>query len=120
MAHKILVVDDEPGTLKLVGSLLKSRNYEVLSAEDGLDALLMIQKEGPDLIVLDVMIPEINGYDICFQLRFNKSYEKIPIILLTKREQEISEEIGHRSNIEYMPKPIDPKVLFAKIERLLL
>ncbi|MGE0268964.1 MAG: PleD family two-component system response regulator [Candidatus Omnitrophota bacterium] len=119
MTKKILVVDDDPGTLKLVGVLLKSKGFDVLLAEDGLEAMLKIQNEGPDLVVLDVMLPEINGYDICFQLRFNKDYEKIPILLLTKREQEINEMIGQRVNIEYMAKPIDRELFFEKIHQLL-
>lgn len=119
MSQKILVVDDEPATLKLVESLLKSKNYEVSCASDGLEALVEIQKNEPDLVVLDVMMPEINGYDVCYQLRFNKQYEQIPIILLTKRNQEIDDQIGKRVNIEYVPKPIDSDLLFAKIEALL-
>lgn len=119
MAKKILVVDDDPGTLKLVSSLLRSKGFDVLSAADGLDAMVKIQKDNPDLVVLDVMLPEINGYDICFQLRFNKDFEKVPILLLTKREQEIDEMIGQRVNIEYMAKPIDRELFFKKIQQLL-
>jgi len=119
MGKKILVVDDEPATLKLVESLLSANDYDVTSATDGLEALVEIQKEEPDLVVLDVMMPEINGYDVCYQLRFNQQYEKIPIILLTKRKQEIDDEIGKRVNITYVPKPIDTKLLFEKIEALL-
>lgn len=119
MPRNILVVDDEPATLKLVESLLSSNDYGVLSAKDGLDGLLMIQSEKPDLVILDVMMPEINGYDVCYQLRFNQDYEKIPIILLTKRDQEINEKISKRVNIEYVPKPIDSPLLLEKIRSLL-
>ncbi|MBP9853980.1 MAG: response regulator [Candidatus Omnitrophica bacterium] len=119
MVKKILVVDDDPGTLKLVGALLKSKNFDVLFAEDGLDALVKIQNENPDLVVLDVMLPEINGYDICYQLRFNKAFKKVPIILMTTRDQEMSDKIGQKSNIEYMSKPINSKLLFENLDRLL-
>ena len=119
MSGKILVVDDEPATLKLIESLLNSKGFEVDSAKDGLDALVKIQKSEPDLVILDVEMPEINGYDVCYQLRFNAQYEKIPIILLTKRNQEIDDKIGERVNICYVPKPIDTELLFERIEALL-
>lgn len=119
MAHKILVVDDEPATVKLVESLLTSKGYEVSTAKNGLDALVEIQKEAPDLVVLDVMMPEVNGYDVCYQLRFNQEFEQIPIVLLTKRDQEIDDKIGHRVNIEYVPKPIDSDLLLETIQNFL-
>ena len=119
MSKNILVVDDEPATLKLVESLLSSHDYGVISAKDGLDALLLIQKKKPDLVILDVMMPEINGYDVCYQLRFNQDFEKTPIILLTKRNQEMNEKISKRVNIEYVPKPINSALLLQKISSLL-
>lgn len=119
MAQKILVVDDEPATLKLVVGLLSAENYDVVQAVDGLEALRMIQAESPDLVVLDVMMPEINGYDVCYQLHFNKEYETIPVILLTKRDKEIDSRIGQRANIDYVPKPIDSNLLLLKVSELL-
>lgn len=119
MPHKILVVDDEPATLKLVSGLLEAENYEVVQASDGLEALQVIQREAPDLVVLDVMMPEINGYDVCYQLHFNKEYHTIPVILLTKREKEIDSRIGERANIDYIPKPIDSTLLLLKVSDLL-
>jgi len=119
MSTKILVVDDDPTTNRMVCSLLSEKGYAVSSAVDGLDALVKIKKETPDLVVLDVMMPEIDGYDVCYQLRFNKDFEKTPIILLTERAQEIDDKLGLRVNIEYVPKPVDSKVLFKKIEEFL-
>ncbi len=119
MAKTICVVDDDPTITTLVESLLKKQGYNVVCASDGLDALVKIKKEHPDLIILDVMMPEINGYDVCYQLRFNKEFEKVPIILLTSREQEIDDELGKRSGIEYLQKPVNAKVLLEKIVSLL-
>lgn len=119
MPKKIMIVDDEPATLKLLESILASEEYEVISATNGLDALVEIQHQNPDLVVLDIMMPEINGYDVCYQLRFNEKYEQIPIVLLTKREQEIDDTISQRVNIEYAPKPIDTNLLLEKIRFLL-
>ncbi len=119
MSKKILVVDDDPTTNQLICSLLKAKGYVVVSAIDGLDALANIQRESPDLVVLDVMMPEVDGYDVCYQLRFNDNFDKVPIVLLTDRCQELDESIGKRVNIEYVSKPVDSKNLFEKIELFL-
>ena len=119
MIPKILVVDDDPGNLRIVSAIVKFKGYEVLTAQDGLEALAKIKKEKPHLVVLDVMMPEINGYDVCYHLRFNKDFEKIPIILVTVRERELDESIGKRVNIDYIHKPVDSKVLIAKMDALL-
>lgn len=119
MTKKILTVDDDPTVTKLVGSILTANGYEVISASDGLEALAKIKKEQPDLVVLDVVMPEINGYDVCYQLRFNKDFEKVPIILLTSREQELDHTLAERSNIEYLQKPVHAKSFLQKVEQLL-
>ena len=119
MPKKILVVDDDPVSAHLIASTLKSQGFEVASASDGLDALVKIKQESPDLIVLDVVMPEINGYDVCYQLRFNKEFEKIPIILLTERDQELHENIGRSVNIAYAPKPVDIQHFLAQVHNLL-
>jgi len=118
-SKKILVVDDDEGTIRLVTAVLESKGYEVIDAFDGLDALVKIKKDHPDLVVLDVMMPEINGYDVCYQLRFNKDFGKIPIVLLTIRDQELDKTLGQRVNIEYVPKPLDSKLLLKKVAQLL-
>ena len=116
---KILIVDDDPSTLKLIEGILLVEGYETLRAVDGLDALVKIKTENPDLVVLDIMIPEINGYDVCYQLRFNDEFKKLPIILMTKRKKELDDDIGRKVNIDYVPKPVDPKLLLGKIDQLL-
>ena len=119
MSKRILVVDDDRGVIRLVTRLLLSEGYEVSSVENGLDALVKLKKEKFDLVVLDIMMPEINGYDVCYQLRFNKEYEQIPIILSTVRDQELEDKLGKREDIEYLQKPIDSKLLLEKINFLL-
>ena len=113
-------MDDDASTVVLVENILASEGYRTLSAKDGIEALAKIKSEKPDLVVLDIMIPEINGYDVCYQLRFNEEFEKLPIILLTKRKKELSEDISKQANIEYVPKPIKPQLLLTKIKKLLL
>lgn len=120
MKPKILVVDDDPVTLALLeGVLLQSGYHDVVTAIDGLDALIKIQRERPDLVVLDVMMPEINGYDVCFQLRFNKDFALTPILLTTAREQELDPAIGERVNIDYIHKPVNRDVFLRKVRDLL-
>ena len=119
MAKKILVVDDDPTVTRLVSKLLADHGYAVNVAVNGQEALDMVKKEKPDLVVLDIVMPEVNGYDVCWELRFNKSYERIPIILLTETPKRIDDAVGKRTNIDYMRKPMDSKALLEKIVNLL-
>ncbi len=119
MSKKILVVDDDPVVIRLVESILKSNGFEVDKAVDGLDALVKIKKDPPDVVVLDIVMPEINGYDVCCELRFNKEFVQIPILILTETEQEIEESIGKRVNIEFLKKPVDSNLLIEKVKYLL-
>ena len=121
MAHaqKILVVDDDPTIIKLLQGILLTQGFEVLSARDGLDAMVQVKDHKPDLIVLDIMMPEINGYDVCRNLKFDSPYKDIPIILLTSRDQEIDPRIGQMIGIDYMHKPVDRAVLLDKVKQAL-
>jgi DNA-binding response OmpR family regulator len=119
MAKKILVVDDDPVVLKLVQSILKANGYETDSATDGLDALVKLKKTPPDLVILDIIMPEVNGYDVCCELRFNKEFVQIPILILTETEQEIDDSIGKRVNIEYLHKPVVSSEVLDKVKYLL-
>ena len=119
MFRKILVADDDPITRHLVSDILVKADFEVLTAEDGLAALNLIKSENPDLVILDVMMPEVNGYDVCYQLRFNSDFKQIPIILITSRDKELDSMIGDRADIAYLPKPIDSDGLIEKINKLL-
>ena len=103
----------------MVRKIIESAGYEVSEACDGLDALAKIKKECPDVIVLDIVMPEINGYDVCCELRFNKNYEKIPIVILSETDKEIEDDVGDRVNIEYLSKKDDPSLILGKIEKLL-
>lgn len=120
MSKKILVVDDDQATLHLLEKILNSNGYEVFKAVDGLDALVKVKNEKPDLILLDIMMPEINGYDVCYQLRFNQEFDQIPIVLLTVRDRELDKETSERVNIDYVPKPIDTEVILEKVKTLLV
>jgi len=116
---KILVVDDDRIVTTMLKEVLSTQGYTVSTAYDGLDAMVQVRKNPPDLIVLDIMMSEINGYDVCGNLKFNEKYKHIPIIVLTVRKQELDPKIGRYMGIDYMHKPIDRKILLEKIKNML-
>ena len=109
-AKKILVVDDDKAVTSLLESLLSGQGYSVLLAYDGLDGMAQVKKNTPDLIILDIMMPELNGYEVLNKLKFDEKFKHIPIIILTSREQELDPRIGLLMGISYMQKPIDSKI----------
>jgi DNA-binding response OmpR family regulator len=116
---KILIVDDDKAITLLLEGLLSNNGYAAISAYDGLDAMVQVRKHVPDLIILDIMMPEINGYDVCSNLKFDERFKQIPIIVMTSRERELDARIGQLMGIDYIQKPIDSKVLLEKIQHLL-
>ena len=117
---KILVIEDEPDFSKAVQVLLEANGFEVLSAYSGKEGLAMAKQGSPDLIVLDVMLPEIDGYKICRLLKFDERYKKIPIIMLTARAQEQDRQLGVQTGADaYMVKSEKPDVLVEKIQSFL-
>ena len=119
MQQTILVVDDDKSVTAMLSSLLSKQGFTVVEAHDGLDAMVQVRQHVPDLIVLDIMMPEINGYDVCRDIKFDQKLKHIPIILLTSREQELDPRIAKLMGIEYIQKPIDSKVLLEKIQKVL-
>ena len=117
MPEKILVVDDDPVNLKMASSVLAKEGFAVLTAENGLLALSAVQDSKPDLIVLDVMMPELNGYEAAAKLRKDPETAHIPIILLTALDS-IEEKIkGFEAGADdYMAKPFQPEELVARIQ----
>lgn len=117
---KILIVDDEPNLMVLLESRLKMQGYEVIMASDGQAGLETAKRQKPDLIILDLMLPKMDGYKVCGLLKNDTRYAKIPIILFTARTQESDRQTARELGADaYVTKPFDPKVLLAKIEELL-
>ncbi len=116
--RKVLVVDDDPVLVRLVKELLKNQGFVVETAKDGIDAMVMVKKEKPDLIVLDIMMPELNGYDVLRALKFTDEYKEIPVLLLTAREQELDKRIGEMMGIDYLQKPVQREALIEKIKKI--
>ncbi len=114
---KILVVDDESRMRKLVKDFLVKQNYEVLEAENGAEALDVFETDGIALVILDVMMPKMDGWQTCKEIR---EYSKVPIIMLTAKSDERDELQGFDLGVdEYISKPFSPKILVARVEAIL-
>ncbi|TDI89877.1 MAG: response regulator [Caldithrix sp.] len=94
MKKKILIIEDYNNIVEILTMRLNAMGYEVISAKDGQEGLTLARKKKPDLIVLDVMLPKMNGYKISRLLKFDSRYKDIPIIMLTSRETKRDEQIG--------------------------
>jgi len=117
---KILVVDDEPMIVKMVEARLQADGFEVITAYDGLEALAVARRESPDLIILDLMLPKMDGFKVCAMLKHDQKYMKIPIIMFTAKTQESDKKLGFECGADaYITKPFDPDILIAKIKELI-
>ena len=116
---RILVVDDVRETLLALKIRLEYVGYEVFTSADGEAGLNMARKLKPDLILLDVMLPKIDGFSVCRLLKFDEEYENIPIIMLTAKSQQNDKEIGKQVGANaYLTKPYNAKELLDKITEL--
>ncbi len=120
MNKRILIVDDEPDIVELLGMRLRKSGYEILTAVDGMEGLEKARKEIPDLVILDVMMPRMDGFQVCRLLKFDEKYKKIPIMMLTSRGQESDKSLGKEVSADaYLPKPYEINVLLKEVKRLL-
>ena len=117
---KILLVDDEFELVKMIKFRLEAGGYSVITAYNGQEALNKACQEKPDLIILDLMLPKIDGYKVCRMLKFDEKYRHIPIILFTARAQETDRDMGKEVGADaYIVKPFEPQELMGKIGELL-
>ncbi|NLE75755.1 MAG: response regulator [Chloroflexi bacterium] len=120
MAERILVVDDEPAALKLISYALRREGYEVVTAANGLEALTAVRDHEVDLAILDVMMPVMDGFELCRRLRSNPQTAALPVIFLTARAVVSDKASGFRSGAdEYVTKPVLPKELVRQVRALL-
>ncbi len=117
---KILLVDDEPDILEIVGYNLSQEGYQVITASNGKEAVAMAKKELPNLIIMDVMMPEMDGIEACENIRRFPELENTIITFLTARSEDYSQVAGFDAGADdYIAKPIKPKVLVSKVKALL-
>ena len=122
---KILLIDDDPDFVEAVRVIIASGGYDVRVAYDGAEGLEAVTQEKPDLIILDVMMPVMNGHEACAKLKANPETAKIPIILLTAVADRVTTSTyTHRDMLEseaedYMPKPVEPAELLSLVQQWL-
>ncbi len=113
----ILIVDDNPQNIQLLGSIIKEELYELAFATRGTDALTYLKSEKPDLILLDIMMPEMDGYAVCEKIKANPETREIPIIFLTAKKEAEDIVKGFKvGGVDYITKPFYPIELMARIE----
>ena len=123
---KILVVDDDPDMRLAIASVLSSRSYQVIEACDGYEALRRLKEEKPDLMLLDLLMPGMDGFAVVKELKnAQEGYPNIPILIISSIREEASHrryelEVGHKLDVdEYIEKPIEPFILLERVEKLL-
>ncbi len=119
-SKKILIVDDEVDLVETVRFPLEMEGYHVLVSYNGEDALNQARKENPDLILLDLMLPKLDGYKVCRLLKFDDRYKHIPILMLTAKTQEKDKALGMETGAnEYITKPFEMDDLLKKVKKYL-
>jgi len=118
--EKILLVDDEQDILEFVGYNLSKEGYEVIASTNGKEAIAIAQKEEPDLIILDVMMPEMDGIETCLELRSIEKLKETLIIFLSARGEDYSQVAGFDAGADdYISKPIKPRLLVSRVKAIL-
>jgi len=119
MAKKVLVIEDEPDILQLVSTYLEREGYRVSAALTGTEGIKLAKGEHPDMVVLDLMLPEIDGFEICKRIRSDPKIAETPIIILTAKTEEADTIVGLELGAdEYVTKPFSPKALVARVKAL--
>jgi len=127
MPHKILLVDDDPDILDALSMILESKGYQVVTAQDGIEGLATLKAEKPDVMILDLLMPKMDGFAVCKELqdpRWSK-YKDVPILILTSVREEASRrryelETGLELDVDdYVEKPVSPDVLLDRVEKLI-
>jgi DNA-binding response OmpR family regulator/CO dehydrogenase nickel-insertion accessory protein CooC1 len=120
MGEKILIVDDDLESVKLIGLMLQRRGYEITAAQAGSQALIKAETENPDLIILDVMMPDMDGFQVCRQLRANPLTAHLPVLMFTAKTLVGDKVAGFQAGADdYLTKPVHPAELVSRVEALL-
>ena len=127
MAYKILIVDDDPDIREALSMILESRGYQIVTAQDGIEGMATLKAEQPDLMILDLLMPKMDGFALCKELqdpRWSK-YREIPILIMSSVREEASRrryelETGLELNVDdYLEKPIASDILLDRVEKLI-
>ena len=120
MAHRILVIDDEQDIRQLIALILDAAGYEVAQAASGIEGLEALERSDYDLVILDIMMPEMDGWEVCRQIKSRQRTKDLPVLILTVRSQPLDRVIGmevvHAN--DYLTKPFERRELLETVERL--
>jgi len=119
MSKKIMIVDDEEDIRISVGQIFEISGYEVTKAKDGNDCINKLERETPDIVILDIMMPGMSGWDVAARIKENPKWNDIPIVFLTAKGDEMSIGMGGLASEEYIVKPFNIVELKEKVERIL-
>jgi two-component system alkaline phosphatase synthesis response regulator PhoP len=120
MTKKILVIEDDPAISRLVDYSLRHEGFEVISASNGLEGIRKAHNDGPDLVILDVMLPGMDGFEICHRLRAETDTAQLPILMFSAKAQDIDKDTGLKVGADdYLPKPAAPAEIISHVEALL-
>ncbi len=118
--NTVLVVDDQLSHREMISNLLKGSGFKVMMASDGNEALEQIEAHPPDLVILDIVMPKVNGYEVCRRLKSNPISQEVPVILCSIKAEEFDRYWGIRQGADaYVAKPFQPQELIATVKKLL-
>lgn len=118
MNERILVADDDPDIVDIIQTVLEGEGFQVLVATDGEEALRKVKQERPDLVILDIMMPKLDGYQVCQQVKNSSALSSIPIVIISARGQEKDRDNGLKAGAsDYIVKPFDPLELPEIVRR---
>jgi two-component system alkaline phosphatase synthesis response regulator PhoP len=121
MPERILVADDEPFILRSLTFVLRTQGHEVFEAKNGEEAIALVHKEKPDLVFLDVMMPLMNGYDVCQKIKSDPELNRVHVIMLTAKGQESDRVKGLAAGAdEYMTKPFSPSKIIQRVKDVMV
>ena len=120
MPKKILIIEDDRSTARLTEYTLQQAGYEAIVVSDGFDGLRKALSDYPDLVILDIMLPGLDGYEICHRLRQKPETANTPVLMISAKSRQDDKDIGLKMGAdEYLTKPVDPAEILAKVEALL-
>ena len=120
MAKKIFIIEDDRSAIRLIEYVLQQAGYEVVTATDGVEGLRRATSEHPDLIILDIMLPGLDGFEVCHRMRQRSETANIPILIISAKARQDDKDTGFRVGADdYLTKPAEPAEILAKVETLL-
>ena len=120
MAKRVLVIEDDPATVLLISYILKEQGYKVLTALNGIEGFRKAVEQEPDLVILDIMMPEVDGFKICRALRREDRTSHLPILMFSAKARQIDKDAGLSAGADdYLTKPADPSEIVSRVDRVL-